>query len=174
MQITHHNSASNDRRDARRTERPSSAPLYRERLTPSLWALVAAAVVAPMAALVFAPFDSTLALVIGAIVGAAALTLLIVLSPRVTVSHGMLRAGRAHIDVSLLGQPVALTAEAARTARGQGLDARAWHLIRGGIDGLIVVPNIDPDDPVPIWAISSRTPDRLAAAILTAQASPSS
>jgi len=174
MQITSHSSAPDERPGARPNERPASAPAYSERLTPSLWALVAAAVVAPMAALVFAPFDATLALVIGAIVGAGALALLILLSPRVTVSDGILRAGRAHIDVSLLGQPVALTAEAARAARGPGLDARAWHLIRGGIDGLIVVPNIDPDDPVPTWAISSRTPDRLAAAILKAQAPPSS
>ncbi|HWI31933.1 MAG TPA: DUF3093 domain-containing protein [Microbacterium sp.] len=147
-----------------------SPALYRERLTPSLWAIVAAAVVAPMAALVFAPIDSTLALVAGAIVGVAVVTLLIVISPLVEVRDGMLRAGRARIDVACLGRPVARTAQSAREARGPGLDPRGWHLIRGGIDGVIVVDVNDPDDPTPTWTVSSRTPDRLAAAIVRAQA----
>jgi hypothetical protein len=172
MQITHHDSPPDDGSGARLDAPRPALAAYRERLTPSLWALVAAAVVAPMAALVFAPFDATVALVIGVIVGVAAVTLLIMLSPLIAVGDGMLRAGRAHIDVSLLGEPVPLTAEAARTARGPGLDPRGWHLIRGGIDGLVVVSNIDPDDPVPTWTISSRTPDRLAAAIVGAQSAP--
>jgi hypothetical protein len=150
----------------------SPATAYRERLTPSLWALVASAVVAPMAALVFAPFDATLALGIGLVVGAAAVTLLIASSPRIEVSDATLRAGRAHIDVAMLGAPLAVTGDAARLARGPGLDARGWHLIRGGIDGVLVVANTDPDDPVSTWTISSRTPDRLAAAIVRAQAAP--
>ena len=63
----------------------------------------------------------------------------------------------------------ALTGEEARQARGPALPARGWHLIRGGIDGVVVVPDIDQDDPVDTWTISSRTPDRLAAAIRAAQ-----
>jgi hypothetical protein len=110
--------------------------------------------------------------VVGGLVGLGAVTLLIALSPRIVVGDGMLRAGRAHIDVSLLGRPVALVGEEARAARGPGLDARGWHLIRGGIDGLVVVADIDPDDPVSAWTISSRTPDRLAAAIAREQATP--
>jgi hypothetical protein len=82
----------------------------------------------------------------------------------------MLSAGRARIDVSLLGRPVAVTGMEARAARGPGLDPRGWHLIRGGIDGIVVVPVTDPDDPTPTWTISSRTPDRLAAAVQRAQA----
>lgn len=83
----------------------------------------------------------------------------------------MLRAGRAHIDVAHLGAPLALTGNDAKDARGTGLPARGWHLIRGGIDGIVVVPNDDPADPVTAWTVSTRTPDRLAAAIRTAQLS---
>ncbi len=43
---------------------------YRERLSPSLWTVIGAAVAAPMAALVFAPIDTTLALVAGVLGGA--------------------------------------------------------------------------------------------------------
>lgn len=143
---------------------------YRERLGPSLWVLVSAAVAGPMAALVFAPIDTTLALVVGAVVGVGVIALLVAASPVVEVRDGMLRAGRAVIDVGFLSEPSVVTGEAARHARGTGLNPRSWHVIRGGIDGIVAVAVTDPDDPTPMWVISSRTPDRLAAAIRHAQA----
>ncbi|WP_261163753.1 DUF3093 domain-containing protein [Microbacterium sp. Marseille-Q6965] len=149
----------------------SSQATYRERLSPSLWLLGGAAVVAPMASLVFVQIDRALALVIGVAVAIAVVALLVGLAPTVEVRGSRLRAGRAHIDVGFLGEPVALTGPEARAARGRDIDAHGWHLIRGGIDGLVVVPNTDPDDPVGSWTISSRTPDRLAAAIRLAQRS---
>ncbi len=152
--------------------RPSAGSVYRERLGPSLWALVSSAVVGPMVALVFVPFDTTIALVIGAVAGLAFAALLVAGSPVVDVREGTLRAGRAHIDVGHLGDPVALTGDEARHARGPGLLPRSWHVIRGGIDGIVIVPVIDIDDPTPVWVISSRTPDRLAAAVRRAQATP--
>ncbi len=145
-------------------------PEYRERLGPSLWVLVSAALVGPMAALVFAPLDTTVALVIGALVGVAVIALLVAGSPVIEVRDGMLRAGRARIDVSLLGEPVILIGDRARHARGPGLDPRSWHVIRGGIDGIVVTSVTDPDDPTPVRVVSSRTPDRFAAALRAAQA----
>ncbi len=142
---------------------------YRERLGPSLWTLVSAAVAGPMAALVFAPIDTTVSLVIGGLVAVAVVALLVAGSPVLTVAGGELRAGRARIDVALLGEPEAFAGEEARTARGAGLDPRAWHVIRGGIDGVVVMPVLDPDDPTPAWVVSTRTPDRLVAAVRRAQ-----
>ncbi|WP_137843544.1 DUF3093 domain-containing protein [Microbacterium sp. 2FI] len=147
----------------------SESGAYRERLGPSLWVLVAAAVAGPMAALVFAPLDTTIALVIGAAVGVGVVGLLVASAPRVEISAGTLRAGRAHIGVEHLGDVVALTGDPARHARGAGLDPRSWHVLRGGIDGVVVVQVIDPDDPTPAWVLSSRTPDRLAASLRRAQ-----
>lgn len=146
--------------------------LYRERLTPSLWTFVAAAVVAPMAALVFAPLNSVVALSVGVLVAVGVIALLIALSPVIEIESTRLRAGRAHIDVRFLGEPSQHVGEDARAQRGPGLDSRSWHLIRGGIDGIVVVPLEDPDDPVPSWVISTRTPDRLAAALRRAKATP--
>lgn len=142
---------------------------YRERLSPSLWALVAAAVCAPMAALVFAPVDSTLALFAGIVVGVLVIGALIATSPVIELNDDVLRAGRAHIDVRFLAEPVATEGLDARQARGTGLDPRSWMLIRGGIDGVVTVPVTDPDDPTPAWVLSTRTPDRLASAIRRAQ-----
>ena len=145
-------------------------PRYRERLAPSLWLFLAAALGGPMLALVFVPAGSVIALVIGIAATAAIIALMVLGSPSVRVDRRTLRAGRAWIDASWPGEPEIRTGEDARQARGPGLPARGWHLIRGGIDGIVVVPNTDPDDPAPSWTISSRTPDRLAAAIDAARA----
>ncbi|GAT73245.1 hypothetical protein MHM582_1734 [Microbacterium sp. HM58-2] len=148
---------------------PESRSRYRERLSPSLRLLVTVALAGPMVALIFVPVGSTVALLAGAAVSAALVAAFIWVTPVVSVEGSVLRAGRARIDVRHLGEPVALTGDEARHARGPGLPARGWHLIRGGIDGLVVVPNVDQDDPVDVWTISSRTPDRLAAAIRAAR-----
>lgn len=138
---------------------------YRERLSPSLWALVAAAVCGPMAALVLTPVDRTLALAAGIVVGVGIVVALVALSPVVEVRDGMLFAGPARIPVDLLGEPVGTTGEEARAARGALMDGRSWVLVRGGIGGVLTIPVEDPDDPTPSWVVSTRTPDRLAAAI---------
>jgi hypothetical protein len=148
---------------------PDARTRYRERLSPSLWLLVTVALAGPMVALIFVPIGSTIALIIGAVVSALLVVAFIVLAPVVSVDGDVLRAGRAHIETRHLGAPRALSAEEARQARGPGLPARGWHLIRGGVDGVVVVPNDDPDDPVDTWTISTRTPDRLAAAIAATQ-----
>ncbi|SFI32866.1 MULTISPECIES: DUF3093 domain-containing protein [Microbacterium] len=148
--------------------RPAAAG-YRERLSPSLWALVGAAVGGPMIALVFVPIDATLALVIGAVAGIALVAGMILMAPVVAVHGGELRVGRAHIDVADLGDPVGATGEDARQARGPGLSRDAWHLLRGGVDGVVRVPVRDAEDPVTEWVFSTRTPDRVIAAIRRAQ-----
>jgi len=148
----------------------STTVVYSERLTPSLWAFISAAVCAPMAALVFAPLDGTIALGVGLAVGIALIAALVALSPRVVVADGWLRVGRARIAVRHLGAAEALVAEDARQARGPGLARDDWHLLRGGIDGVLRVAVVDGDDPIARWVFSSRTPERIVAAIGRAQA----
>lgn len=143
--------------------------IYRERLAPGLWMLVTIALAGPMAVLVFIPVGATIALVIGAVVSLLLVTLSIVASPVVRVAGRTLYAGRAHIDADWLGEPQAFTGDDARAKRTRDIDRDGWHLIRGGIDGLVVIPITDPGDPVGSWTISSRTPDRLEAAIRAAR-----
>ncbi|GAA3021628.1 hypothetical protein GCM10010462_05000 [Microbacterium dextranolyticum] len=153
------------------TDTPTAATLYRERLSPSLWALLSAAVAAPMVALVFVPLDATIALVAGIGVAVALIAALVLLSPVVEVSGGELRVGRAHIPVDLLGDASGATGDDARHVRGPGLPRGAWHLLRGGIDGIVRVPVTDERDPVDEWIFSTRTPDRVISAIRRAQRS---
>ncbi|MGO1307624.1 MAG: DUF3093 domain-containing protein [Microbacterium gubbeenense] len=147
----------------------STGPIYRERLAPSLKILSAAAIVAPMVSLVFVKMNSVVALALGVASAAVLILVLILLAPVISVSGRELFAGRAHIDVAHLGEPLALSGDEARAVRGVNLDPRGWYQIRGGIDGIVFVENTDPDDPVRSWTISSRTPDRLAAAIRRAK-----
>ncbi|MCR2811845.1 DUF3093 domain-containing protein [Microbacterium sp. zg.Y1090] len=147
--------------------RPAYA--YRERLTPSLWALVSAAVVGPMAALVLTAFNPTVGLIVGGILAVAVVALMLALSPVIEVRDGWLYAGKAKIELQFLGDPDVFVGEDARRARGPELDPRSWMLVRPGIDGLVRVPVDDPRDPVPCWVLSSRTPDRLSAIIRAAR-----
>jgi hypothetical protein len=142
--------------------------IYRERLSPSLWMVVVIALVGPMVSLVFAPVASGIAIAAGVAVSLVLVVLSILLSPTVEVRGTVLRAGRAHIDARWLGEPAHFTGEEAHDRRGRDLARDGWHLIRGGIDGLVVVPITDPEDPMRSWTISSRTPDRLSAAIRAA------
>lgn len=159
-----------DTTETDRAPQVTSAPaLYRERLSPSLWALLSATVVAPMVTLVFVPLDATWALVIGVAAGAALVASLVYFSPIVEVRGGVLRVGRAHIPVRMLGEPNPAVGAEARELRGPSLPRTAWHLFRGGIDGVVSVPVTDDRDLVSEWVFSTRTPDRLAAAIKRAR-----
>lgn len=142
---------------------------YRERLSPSLWTLLSAALAAPMVGLVFVPLDATIALVAGLVVAAALIASLVWAAPVIEVRAGELRVGRAHIPVDLLGSPVGFTGDQARQLRGPGLPATSWHLLRGGIDPVVRVAVIDERDPVTEWVFSSRTPERVVAMIQRAQ-----
>jgi hypothetical protein len=140
-------------------------PEYREKLWPSPWLFVIIALVIPASLLVFLPI-SLLAGVLtaaGLYLGSAAL--LVLASPTVRVSDGVLTAGQARIETRLLGEAVGLDGTEATLERGQRLDARAWLLIRGWIAPVVRIPLNDPTDPAPYWLVSSRHPQKMAAAI---------
>ena len=83
----------------------------------------------------------------------------------VSVRDGVLHAGRARIEVALLGPAEPLDAEGTRRVHGVEADARAFLLTRPYLKRSVRVPVEDPRDPTPYWLISSRRPDRLAAAL---------
>jgi hypothetical protein len=146
-------------------ERPGA---YRERLWPAWWVFVATALVIPASLLVFLPIS-----VIAGYVSAAALYLaivvtLVVTTPVVEVTDGMLRAGRARIERSYVGSVTAHEGADAFAERGTRLDARAWLLLRPWLSGVVRVELTDPDDPTPYWLVSTRRPRQLAAALTSA------
>jgi Protein of unknown function (DUF3093) len=143
---------------------------YRERLVPGPGTITACLLLLPAVLLVALPFSTVGGVTAAVVVTAATIAGLVAMAPVVAVEDGTLRAGRARIDVHLTGAAEALRGEGARTARGTGLDARAWTVLRGWVDGVVRVPLLDPADPAPYWLVSSRHPEQLAEALERARA----
>lgn len=107
----------------------------------------------------------------GIAIGIAALTLaclgLTQVAAVISVTESGVRAGRAVLPVAAIGAVEELDADAARRRRGTDADSRAFVLLRGWLPLAVTVVVDDVSDPTPYWYLSSRSPDRLAAAVLT-------
>ncbi|MGZ0146336.1 DUF3093 domain-containing protein [Kribbella sp. WER1] len=140
---------------------------YRESLrVPVSWWIIAVATVITLFVIVAVPAGTPA----GAIVGGLAAVLLLGLflrygGARVEVDGQRLRAGRAEIDRTYLGDVEALTGDAARNAFGRDCDPKAYLVLRSYLPGAVRVQITDPGDPAPYWLIATRHPDRLAAAL---------
>ncbi|MFB8773210.1 DUF3093 domain-containing protein [Streptomyces broussonetiae] len=146
-----------------------SATPYEERLTaPRSWWLLSLLVGVSMA-LILVPFG-TLAL-LGGLVGGTAVAATVASSygsVRIRVVGDSLIAGDAKIPVSALGEAEVLDAEEARAWRTHKADTRAFLLLRAYIPTALRVPVTDPADPTPYLYLSTREPERLAAALAAA------
>ncbi len=96
---------------------------------------------------------------------------LVTTSPAVRVDERVLRAGRARLPLRYVGRLRPLDAATARRLRGVDSDASAYLCVRSWVPRALLVEVSDPRDPHPYWLVSSRHPERLAAAIRTMSAS---
>lgn len=135
---------------------------YRERLWPAWWVFVSTALVMPASLLVFLPISVPAGIATALVLYGAIVVVLLVTTPVIEVTDAGLRAGRARLPRSAIGAARAAEGAEARSERGIRLDARAWLLIRGWIDGVVRVELDDPSDPTPYWLLSSRRPEELA------------
>jgi len=90
-------------------------------------------------------------------------------SVRVGVRDGEVVAGRAHVPVACCGDVTPLDADAARRAGGPDADANAFLLLRPWVATAVRVDIADAHDPTPYWLVSTRHPERFAAATRTAR-----
>ena len=119
----------------------------------------------PASLLVFTPIDIVVGGVVAVVLYAAIVGLLLSGSPVVAAGPEGLRAGRALLPWSAVGDVVAARKDDARRERGTGLDSRSYLVIRGWVDPVVRVEVADPADPTPYWLISTRRPDELTAVI---------
>ena len=138
---------------------------FHERLWPGPGGWIIAAGLGALVGLVLFPIGLGLAWGVGIAAVVLALVLTAAMTPRVEVAGGELRAGAAHIPLSLLGGTTPLSGEALRTQLGPGLDARAYVCLRGWIHSAVRVELADPQDPTPYWIVSTRRPRALLAAL---------
>lgn len=144
---------------------------YRERLWPSPWQLLLPIVfLVPAVGLVLTPINAAIAAPTAVAVAALVIAIMLLASPLVELSDGVLRAGRASIPVQQLGRTRLVGEADLRRTIGVDLDARAFLMIRGSVKQALKIENIDPRDPAPYWIVSSRRPADLDAALKAAQA----
>lgn len=142
-------------------------PIYRERLWPAPWVFLATALVIPASLLVFLPINTTAGAICAIVLYGAIVGTLILTTPTVEVTDEFFTAGRARLPRSVVSRIEAFEGVDAVAQRGTALDARAWLLLRGWIPGVVKVQLDDPSDPTPYWLISTRQPQRLAAALMS-------
>jgi hypothetical protein len=152
----------------------NSHPQYDERLgVPLRWWVQGTMLVASLWLAVVVALPAPVAWTISAMAMALlALGLLAFGSARIRVRDGVLRAGRAHIEVSHLGAVTALDAEETRRTAGRDADARAYLLLRPYLKRAVRVQIDDPQDPTPYWLLSTRRPDELARVLAAISDSP--
>ena len=147
-----------------------SASPYEERLTaPRSWWLMCLLVGIAMA-LVLLPFG-TLPL-LGGLVGGTAVSAVVASSYgsiRIRVVGDSLIAGEARIPVAALGEALVLDQEETRAWRTYKANPRAFMLLRAYIPTALKVEVTDPADPTPYLYLSTREPERLAAALKAAR-----
>jgi Protein of unknown function (DUF3093) len=102
-------------------------------------------------------------LVAAAIFGSAAIV--------ISVEEQEVHVGRASIEHAYIATCRALNAEETRRRTGVEADARAHLVLRPYIRTTVEITLDDPEDPVPYWLVSTRQPQRLAAALRDAASS---
>lgn len=139
---------------------------YDERLTAprSWWFLAVLTGVA--CGLIGLPFGA--AALLGAFAAGTAVGMVLVSSygsVRIRVVNGFLAAGDARIPLEALGRAEVLDAAEATAWRLHKADPRAFMLLRSYIPTAVKVEVVDPEDPTPYLYLSTRSPQRLVAAL---------
>jgi hypothetical protein len=149
----------------------AESPAYREQLrAPASWYFIGFLFGLALACIFlwFGPWQS-----LAGLVGGTLLSGWVVASygrAGVELSGGTLKAGPAALPLSALGEARALSAEQARALQRHEADPRAFMLLRSYVKTAVRVEVVDPQDPHPYLYLSSRHPERLAAAFAKANA----
>ncbi|GAA0036018.1 DUF3093 domain-containing protein [Brevibacterium metallidurans] len=138
---------------------------YQEKVRPSVGAWVLVAIGAGSTALMVLPVWTLGAFVLPVITFALLGWWMRSLTVTIIVTAQRLYVGEAHIDRAFISAARALDTEAARTASGTGLDARAFLVTRPWVKTSVRIDIDDVNDPTPYWLVSSRHPRELAAAL---------
>jgi len=147
---------------------------YRERLYPPIAVFVLVIGLGSIVGVAYgAAYGSGLGWLTGILLCLLGIGALLATSTPVHVDDHVVRAGRARLPLSAIGGAQSLDADAMRRMKRMGFSdrqrhgdprdyvvLRAWSSRRG-----VAIDLADPRDPHPRWIVSSRHPERLAAAI---------
>ena len=143
---------------------------YRETLWPNPWIYLTFFLEAPMVILLLAPFSLPLGILLASVIFIVIAVTMTITSPRIEITDGRLRVGKASIGLEYVGAASAFTGNHAVAERGPSLDARAWTRFRAWISPVVRVEIADDADPTPYWLFSTRRPQELVAALRASRA----
>ncbi|MER2133867.1 MAG: DUF3093 domain-containing protein [Arthrobacter sp.] len=147
---------------------PAQTVLYSERLLPAFWIWLVVAGVAGTFVLAFIPISILVGFVVAAVAAVVLTVLLLMSTPVIRVTEETVQVGRAQIERRWIGEVEAYRGEDATQQRGPALNATAYLCIRGWIDPVVKMEITDPADRTPYWLTSTRHPEKLAAALQSA------
>ena len=139
--------------------------LFRERLTvPLIWWLLAMLFALSVLLAVGAYLGPVWG--VGTAVAAMLVATAIFFSASIVISVDPheIRVGQASIEHAYIASCRALDAEQTRRRAGVEADARAHLVLRPYVKTAVEITLNDQDDPVPYWLVSTRHPQKLAAA----------
>jgi hypothetical protein len=139
--------------------------LFRERLTvPLIWWLLAGLFALSVLLAVGAYLGPTWGVGAAVAITIVATAIFVSASIVISVDSQEIRVGRASIEHAYIAACRALDAEQTRQRAGVAADARAHLVLRPYVKTAVEITLNDQDDPVPYWLLSTRRPQKLAAA----------
>jgi hypothetical protein len=135
---------------------------YTERLIPSWWLTLALGLFLPAGFLIFLPLDPLIGFAVGLGLWGGSWAVLALFSPVVSATGDGFRAGKATIEWRHVSHVDVIGKEGAQGAKGVGLDARAWVVLRPWVKPAVRLHVGDPEDPTPYWLVSTTRPEKLA------------
>ena len=166
--VTHVNEASKDAEQSKSWS--DRGVTYREILWPNPFIYLAFCLEVPIIMLLVAPFSLPLGILISCAIFIILIFAITATSPRIDISDGKLRVGKASIGLEYVGAASAFTGAHAIAERGPNLDARAWTRFRAWIGPVVRLEIVDDADPTPYWLFSTRRPEQLVSALRSARA----
>ncbi|MBM6592253.1 DUF3093 domain-containing protein [Brevibacterium sp. RIT 803] len=147
------------------TTQPETRVVYTEKLGPSIGMWILIVIAAASTALMVLPVWTAGTIILPVISFVLLAWWLRSLGISIIVTERQLFVGDAHIDRRYVTDATGYDSEDARTARGTGLDARAFLMLRPWAKCAVRIDIHDESDPTPYWLVSSKRPMELAAAL---------
>ena len=147
------------------TTQPETHVVYTEKLRPSIGMWVLTVFAAAATALMVFPVWKLGAVILPIVSFVLLAWWLRSLGILIIVTERQLFVGDAHIDRQYVSHATGYDVEETRTARGTGLDARAFLMLRSWAKRAVRIDISDEADPTPYWLVSSAHPKELAAAL---------
>ena len=139
--------------------------VYRERVLPSVGALVLPALLFPSVIAVMLPLNPGAAFPVAALITTLFCAYIFFSAPVIVVTSDSFIARGATIDRKYIGELESIAKQDVFEELGRKLDARAWLSIQASVKGLVKVQISDSQDPTPYWLVSTRRPSDLMRAL---------